>query len=421
MRILIENSGYHLQNMGDVAMLQVAAQRIRTAYPNAELLTLTHSAERLERYLGGTPLAPRRRQLWLDSRALPIPIRKSWLPKTLGERMTKAEQRFQVGYPRVAAASIRMLGGSDPKSNNQTSEFVDDVDSCDLVVVAGGGFLTDSFLSVADDVLTTLQLAQNLGKPTLVFGQGFGPLTCHQTCNRVSQVLPKVSHIGIREQRTGLEVLNRCNISASQIVCTGDDAVQLAYDRRTETTGTALGVNLRLANYSGVSEPQKEMVKLELVQFLKRHSMPSVIAPISYFGPEQDAERVREVLQGAAGFNDSIPSDSPESIIDVIGQCRFVVTGSYHAGVFAMSQGIPIVALVASEYYQNKFLGLQDQFGGGCQIIDISAPNGAEQLRAALDHTCKHAPAYRDSLLEAARKQIKLNTEFYAEALSSVS
>ena len=88
--------------MGDVAMLQVAAQRIRAAYPNAELLTLTHSAERLERYVGGTALEPRRRQLWLESRALPIPIRKSWLPKTLGERMTVAEQCFQVGYPRMA-------------------------------------------------------------------------------------------------------------------------------------------------------------------------------------------------------------------------------------------------------------------------------------------------------------------------------
>ena len=421
MRILIENSGYHLQNMGDVAMLQVAAQRIRAAYPNAELLTLTHSAERLERYVGGTALEPRRRQLWLESRALPIPIRKSWLPKTLGEQMTVAEQCFQVGYPRMAAASIRMLGGRDPKSNNQTSEFVDDVDSCDLVVVTGGGFLTDSFLSVANNVLTTLQLAQNLGKPTLVFGQGIGPLTCHQTCKRVSKVLSKVSHIGIREQRTGLEVLNRCGVPASQIVSTGDDAVQLAYDRRTEEPGAALGVNLRLASYSGVGEPQKELVKQELIQFLKRRSMPSVIAPISYFGPEQDAQRVHEVLQGTAGFNDSIPSESATSIIDVIGQCRFVVTGSYHAGVFALSQGIPIVALVASEYYQNKFLGLQDQFGGGCQIIDISAANGADQLRAALDYTFEQAPACREGLLEAARKQIKLNTEFYAKALSTVS
>ena len=424
MRILIENSGYHLRNMGDVAMLQIAAKRIRLAFPNAELFTLTHDAERLAQYVGGQPADPRHRQLWLDSRALPIPIRKSWLSKSLVKSLDVAEERFQVGYPRLAAASIRVLGGRDPESKSQNSEFVSDIDACDLVVVTGGGFLTDSFVSHANDVLTTIELAQNLGKPTLMFGQGIGPLTCERTLSRVSKILPKISHVGIREQKTGRAVLRQIGIdtsrSKSQVVCTGDDAVQMAFDRRPSQLGDALGINLRMANYSGVTEAQKEMIKSELSDFMNRHSMPAVVAPISYYGPEMDGNRVVEAMQTAPGFDSSIPAESPEAIIDVISGCRLVVTGSYHAGVFALSQGIPIVALVASKYYQNKFLGLLDQFGEGCQIINVTSANGSEQLRAALEMANANAPQQRDRLLAAAKRQITICNEFYDDALSSI-
>ena len=33
------------------------------------------------------------------------------------------------------------------------------------------------------------------------------------------------------------------------------------------------------------------------------------------------------------------------------------VTGSYHAGVFALAQGIPVVGLLQSAYYEQKFIG----------------------------------------------------------------
>ena len=171
------------------------------------------------------------------------------------------------------------------------------------------------------------------------------------------------SHVGVREQKTGRAVLEQCGIEGSgngktQVVCTGDDAVQLAYDRRPAELGLALGINLRMANYSGVTESQKQMVKIELADFMQRHSIPAVVAPISYYGPEMDGAHVVEAMKSTPGFDSTIPEDCPEAIIDAVGKCRLVVTGSYHAGVFALSQGIPIIGLVASEYYKNKFLSL---------------------------------------------------------------
>ena len=130
-----------------------------------------------------------------------------------------------------------------------------------------------------------------------------------------------------------------------------------------------------------------------------------------------DGDRVVEAMQTIPGFDHTIPDDSPDAIIDAIADCRLVVTGSYHAGVFALSQGIPVVALVASEYYQNKFLGLLDQFGDGCQIIDVSSANGSEQLRAALELSNAKAPELREPLLAAAERQITTCNEFYRNAL----
>ena len=421
MRILIENGGYHLENMGDVAMLQITAQRIRSAFPDTELLTLSHAPKRLAHFIGGSLLDPRQRQLWLDSRALPIPVRKAWLPKSVSQKMDAAEHRFQVGFPRVAATSIKLLGGRDPIANCQTSQFVDDIKSCDLIVASGGGFLTDSFLNTANDVLTTLELAQNLGKPTLVFGQGIGPLTCPDTLRHASRVLPKVSHIGLREQLTGRPILNSCGVSDDSIACTGDDAVELAYARRPSELGDSLGINLRLSNYSCVTQSQKELIQRELIQFVESRSIASVIAPISYFGTEVDGERVREVMRGTKGFDDLIPHPSPEAVIEVIGRCRAVVTGSYHAGVFALSQGVSVVALVASKYYQQKFQGLRDQFGSGCHVIDISTANSAEQLRAAMNDAYEKAPLHRERLLESAANQVSASRSFYERALNSVA
>jgi polysaccharide pyruvyl transferase WcaK-like protein len=65
-----------------------------------------------------------------------------------------------------------------------------------------------------------------------------------------------------------------------------------------------------------------------------------------------------------------------------VSRCRVVVTGSYHAGVFALAQGIPVVATAASRYYHDKFSGLADLFGGGGDIVDVGSPNARAAIEA---------------------------------------
>jgi hypothetical protein len=43
------------------------------------------------------------------------------------------------------------------------------------------------------------------------------------------------------------------------------------------------------------------------------------------------------------------------------GDCCLVVTGSYHAAMFAPSQGVSVVALAGSPHYRLKFRGSAGQ------------------------------------------------------------
>ncbi len=54
MRILVDQSGYDLLNIGDVAMLRSCVIRLRRLWPGAEIMVISHAPERLARYCPGT-------------------------------------------------------------------------------------------------------------------------------------------------------------------------------------------------------------------------------------------------------------------------------------------------------------------------------------------------------------------------------
>ena len=65
MRILVENSGYSLGNLGDAAMLQVALRRFRAFWPHARVQVLTARPDRLALLCPwGEPLTTMGRHLW---------------------------------------------------------------------------------------------------------------------------------------------------------------------------------------------------------------------------------------------------------------------------------------------------------------------------------------------------------------------
>jgi polysaccharide pyruvyl transferase WcaK-like protein len=92
-----------------------------------------------------------------------------------------------------------------------------------------------------------------------------------------------------------------------------------------------------------------------------------------------------------------------------------VVVGSFHAAVFALSQGIPAICIVSSPYYRNKFLGLAAQFGAGCVMLGLDEPGFEARFAEESEQLWRRAEEFHLPLLEAARRQIRQSREAWAQ------
>jgi len=289
-----------------------------------------------------------------------------------------------------------------------------------LVVATGGGYITDEFPELASTVLSMLGMAKKLGKPTVMLGHGLGPLQNPRLRTIAKAVLPSVDLITLRERRAGIPLLDSLGVSQKRVITTGDDAIELAYEARNRELGQGIGVNLRMAKYAGVSGDMLETVRSALQDVARIKGALLLPLPIS-----QDASDVQTIQKLMAGYDDNSDGgeslDTPLKVIKQVGQCRVVVTGSYHAGVFALAQGIPVVGLAKSQYYIDKFLGLADQFGTGCEVILLDDNQLREKLIVSIDNAWMSAETVRLQLLESARRQIESGHAAYQRVYDLVN
>ncbi len=409
MRILVETGSYHLLNHGDVAMLQVAVARLRDLWPEAQVQVITDAPDRLVRYCpDARPVLADGHRHWLKERFLPAPLYRI-APRPVGRRLWRLERRARNAWPALALSGLRwrarLLG---KEADRRTGDYLEALLRADLVVASGGGYITDLFKGQAVMVLDTLRIALRLGKPTAMVGQGLGPLQQPALLTRARQVLPRVDLIALREGRAAPRLLDTLGVPPDRVVTTGDDAVEMAYAMRPSWLGEGIGVNLRVASYSEVDADLIQRVRRALQEAASAHRAPMVPIPISSHPWDSDVETLRRLLAGYEPvWNGRGSLDAPEEVIEQVRRCRLVVTGSYHGAVFALAQGIPAIGLAKSTYYLDKFLGLAEQFGAGCQVIRLDDERLGGKLVQAIGEAWRSAEGVRPRLLEAAARQIE--------------
>ncbi len=136
--------------------------------------------------------------------------------------------------------------------------------------------------------------------------------------------------------------------------------------------------------------------------------------PINYAHSESDVDSIRKILAQAGASSDGGGSmQSPEDVMQQAGACRVVVTQSYHGGVFALSQGVPVAGLSRSAYHDAKFGGLADMFGTGCTVLRTDRPDFEQALEEAIHAAWDAVPTVRSTLLMAAKLQAKKSEAAY--------
>ena len=413
-RILVEGGGFTLLNIGDAAMLKVAVTRLTELWPHATIEVLTTNPDKLRDFCpSAVPIAIDAREAWLSGRSLTNRFRRI-LPSRVSTLLESLEQKLWLRFPALNDLEInlraRALGKSLPAA---PASFRKLLLEADLLVICGGGFINDCFAKGACDLLDELTAVLKAGVPVVAFGQGIGPMTNPVLMAKARAVLPRLDMIGLREGHSSLPILESIGVPRDRISVTGDDAIELAFERRPSSLGDAIGVNLRFADYAGTDQTTADKLREPLRRAAQ--SLGSCLAPVIIsFHQERDSdvEAMNSLLDGQIHNSEAL-IESPENVIRLIGKCRVVVTGSYHAAVFALGQGVPVVGLSQSDYYEQKFTGLQKLFPGGCSIIDFRQPTTSSEIEDAIHKAWDAAERVRDSLLEAAARQVEFGRALY--------
>ena len=446
-RILIEHSDHWLINMGDLAMMQVTLSRVRKLWPTARIGVMTEAPHLLRAYFpDAEPISPAGRRPWGAPRLLdrvaeragptrvgPLAVGwitlRAWLSHKVRRAASQGRElvaglstRSGSGWTDRAAGPGRRAGpalhadtapASAPRPAANTPSAVQ---SCSFVLAMGGGYITDADQTQSERVLGLLQHARSLGIPTAMVGQGLGPADEPWLQSLLAAVLPGVGFIGLREGRRGPDILRRAGVSPTRFEVTGDDAIELAYSVRTDTMGSDIGICLRTSGYSPVSHTARAALARTVQASAYEFHAGLVPVLISEYRSE-DRHSTLPLLDGSPAARRSLGRFArPEDVARQVGTCRVLVTGAYHAAVFALGQGIPVIALSTSRYYEDKFLGLADMFGTGLELLDTETEGLQDRLSTAVRGAWERAPEVRPALRTAAEHQIAASQHGFERA-----
>ena len=402
-QIVVDPGSHALLNAGDVAMLQVCLARLEALWPQARLRVLTTAPDVLARvFPAAEPLPAQGRYSWFREGGAADPPRHGGAA-LLARAAAAGRHALRPHGRALLRAELRLRG----LRGGPAGALVDALTEADLLIVAGRGGLADAFLEDTLAVLGLLELAAEVGVPSAMVSQGAGPADDSALRERVREVLPTVAFVGVRERLYAPALLAAAGVAARRVHVTGDDSVERAFEARPEAPpdGT-IGVSLRFAPYYETRPEDADLLRSALRELCAALGAQMLPVPISAYPHEADADAI------AAVTGERAPA-GPDEAIRRAGLCRVVATASYHAGVFALAQGVPVVGVARSEYQARKLHGLADLFGRGCTVVRLDEPGAPERLRRELEAAWREAPALREPLLESAAAQLEAGVAAY--------
>ena len=312
-------------------------------------------------------------------------------------------QRDLNGKP-LSLTPPTLRGNADAESS--ASRTPPAVVEADLVVSVGRGDLSDLAPEEVLQTLAILEMALRTGRRAAMLGQAFGPLEHPTLIAKASETLPRLEMITVREGVRSPRVLGLLGVPAEKITITGDDAFELAADAAGDTGGVDLGINLRMADYQTL-DPSKAAALGSAIR-LAADTNAAHLSPI-YISEVNDEDRLG-TLKLVGDYPLVRPDYSryarPTEIIERIGRCRVLVTGSYNAAIFALAQGVPVIGLTRSDYALGGFDGLSSLFPMGCRLISLSTPRLGDALEREISALWAAGPALRSSLISIAADHV---------------
>ena len=258
----------------------------------------------------------------------------------------------------------------------------------DLVIVGGGGLFHD-YWGVDPGVLLTRRswgiphfagaavVAALAGRPVMLYGVGVGPLASEEGRRATAGLSAIAGAITVRDEGSAA-VLRGIGVDPAKIEVTADPAFLLrpspGVDPAPGRERPLLGVCLRPWAI-GVEPPEWERAVAEgLDRFLAARGGTALFLPFqSAPGAREDDRRVAERVVSRMRERDrAVVSEVPASgaaAAGILSACDVVVGMRLHSLVFALSAGVPPVAVG----YDPKVSALMETFGLSRRVIDVRA------------------------------------------------
>ena len=406
MYIILDQGILDMRNKGQNALLQAAVDRVRQLWPEALIGITTFAPHLLKIYFPDViPVSPDGSHAWykksnkynqiydlIPSSILRIllEIREElwyWRPGfTLGAIRAKMKSWSRSSSPSTESADNFPMNEIEITDTMEKPDYADVVSDADLFIATGSQYMCDHARDTAFQVLDRLEAAIRRGIPTVMVGQGIGPINNLDLRARAKEVLPLLDLIFVRERLEAPNLLASLGVDPTKIVVTGDDAIELAYNSHTSALGNGIGISMRCMPSTGVGTVDIPVIGKTLKEAAGKYDAELVGLPISLSIHERD-DKCTQLL--TEGYNKKWMSkqkfQKPLAYIKDIQRCRLVVTGTFHGAVLALAQGIPVICLVRSGLYMNKFYGLADLFNLGCEIISLEDDHFQEKLFSSID------------------------------------
>ncbi len=245
------------------------------------------------------------------------------------------------------------------------------------LLISGGGSLIQDVTSnkSLSYYLAIIAMATLLGKKTMLYANGIGPVNNSSNFEKICKVLNKTDVITLREPASA-EELKRFGVVNPEIVITADPAFTLFPADTTETEGLLLRTGIPAdAKYCVFAiRPWKTM----------RHDFPSQLAETAdYIKSKYNIESVFVLMQpthDAKISHATVKLSKNSYVIDgaltsaqtlgIIDRAEFVIGMRLHALIYAAKCHTPVIGIV----YDPKITSIMDYMGQKYNV-PVEAPN----------------------------------------------
>ncbi len=266
-----------------------------------------------------------------------------------------------------------------------TQAVLDALRAADLVIVGGGGIYHDylgfsplAVLNSPEQWARTLYiyplLACMLGRPTMMFAHGIGPLPFPDGRRVVGHLANAFDLITVRDVQSK-DLLVELGVTASKVFVTADPAYCLSPASDADArdvleaagvpAGSFIAVSVRPWEVPGAPVEWEIPFAEALGALSGEVGLPVVLVPFQAKGPDDrvPAERIRAAIRAPQGAYLLGEGHRPEVIAGILRMARMVVGMRLHAVILATAVGTPSVGIAYDPKvtYQMEKIGAADR------------------------------------------------------------